>query len=222
LKQKYRQNGGDSLSTRRIEAFSDGVLSIVITLLVLQLSVPVISEKASDMELTTRLLDMLPKLFSYVISFAVVGIYWVGHHNLFHFITRADRVLLWLNNLFLLCVGFIPFPAALLGAYGTRRVAVIVYGASLVCTGLTLACIWLYATHGRRLVDRELSPVIVTSGLKRILLGPILYALSVAACFLSVRISLMLYVLVPIIYILPGRIDRYWHKPAETRKEGRA
>jgi uncharacterized membrane protein len=157
------------------------------------------------MELTRRLLDMLPKLFSYLISFAVVGIHWVGHHNLFHFITRADRVLLWLNNLFLLCVGFIPFPATLLGVYGTRRVAVIVYGASLVCTGLTLACIWLYATHGRRLADRELSPLIVTSGLKRILLGPILYVVSVAACFLNVRISLVLYVLVPIIYILPGR-----------------
>jgi uncharacterized membrane protein len=100
-----------------------------------------ISSNAPDTELTRRLLEMIPKLFSYLISFAVVGIYWVGHHNLFRFITRADRVLLWLNNLFLLCVGFIPFPAALLGSYGTRRVAVVVYGTSLILTGLTLAMI---------------------------------------------------------------------------------
>lgn len=188
----------------------------------LQLSVPVISDKASDTELTRRLVDMLPRLFSYLISFAVVGIYWVGHHNLFHFITHADRVLLWLNNLFLLFVGFIPFPAALLGAYGTRRVAVVVYGASLVCTGLTLAFIWLYATHDHRLVDRELSPQIVRNGLKRIMLGPTLYAVSMVACLMSVWISLALYVLVPIIYILPGRIDRHWHTSAEIRKGGQA
>lgn len=175
-----------------------------------------ISSNAPDTELTRRLLEMIPKLFSYLISFAVVG-YWVGHHNLFHFITRADRVLLWLNNLFLLCVGFIPFPAALLGSYGTRRVTVVVYGTSLAFTGLTLATIWLYATHQGRLVDRELSPHVVRNGLKRILLGPVLYALSVVLGFVSVWISLVIYVVVPVIYILPGRIDRHWHQTAEVR-----
>jgi uncharacterized membrane protein len=104
------------LNTRRIEAFSDGVLSIVITLLVLQLSLPVLSASATDAELTRHLVEMIPKLFAYVISFAVVGIFWVGHHGVFHFVVHADRTLLWLNNLFLLSVGFIPFPAALLGA----------------------------------------------------------------------------------------------------------
>ena len=205
------------MSTHRLEAFSDGVLSIVITLLVLQLSVPMILPNAPDTELTRRLIEMTPKLFSYVISFAVVGIYWVGHHNLFHFIIRADRTLLWLNNLFLLCVGFIPFPAALLGAYGTRRVAIIVYGMSLVFTGVTLVLIWLYATRNRRLVDHELGPQVVKNGLKRILLGPALYAVSVALCFISVWISLALYVFVPLLYILPGRIDRHWRKSMEMR-----
>ena len=115
-----------------------------------------------------------------------------------------------------------PEPPALLGAYGTRRIAVIVYGASLVCTGLTLGFIWSYATHDHRLVDPELSPQIVRNGLKRILLGPTLYAVSIAACLMSVWISLALYLLVPIIYILPGRIDRHWHKSAQIRKGGQA
>jgi hypothetical protein len=88
-----------ALSTRRIEAFSDGVLSVVITLLVLQLSLPIASTGASEPELTRLFVESIPKIFSYVISFAVVGIFWVAHHNLFHFIIRADRVLLWLNNL---------------------------------------------------------------------------------------------------------------------------
>jgi uncharacterized membrane protein len=207
---------GTLLSTHRIEAFSDGVLSIVITLLVLQLSIPIVSTSAADAELSQRLIELLPKLFSYVISFAIVGIFWVGHHSLFHFIICADRTLLWLNNLFLLCVGFIPFPAALLGAYGTRRVAVIVYGASLALTGLALALIWTYATFDRRLVRHDLDPQAVRMGLNRILLGPALYGLSIALCFLSLWISVAIYVLVPVLYILPGRIDRHWRRPVAT------
>jgi len=203
---------GGALSTRRMEAFSDGVLSIVITLLVLQLSIPIVSASATDAELTSRLEEMAPKLFSYVISFAVVGIYWVGHHNLFHFIIYSDRTLLWLNNLFLLCVGFIPFPAALLGAYGTRRVAVIVYGGSLILTGLTLAFIWSYATRNRRLVRHDMDPRVVRGGLRRILLGPALYGAGTVLSFVSVWISLAIYVIVPLIYMLPGAIDMHWRR----------
>jgi len=210
------RGAGAALSTHRIEAFSDGVLSIVITLLVLQLSIPIVSATAADTELSRRLIEMLPKLFTYVISFAIVGIFWVGHHSLFHFIICADRTLLWLNNLFLLCVGFIPFPAALLGAYGTRRVAVIVYGASLALTGLTLALIWRYATHDRRLVNEDLHPQAVRNGLRRILLGPALYGVSMDLCFVSAWISLSIYVIVPLIYILPGRIDRHWRRSPEA------
>lgn len=206
------RSSGAILSTRRIEAFSDGVLSIVITLLVLQLSIPILSDRAADAELNQHLLKMIPKLISYVISFAVVGIFWAGHHNLFHFVICADRVLLWLNNLFLLCIGFIPFPAALLGAYATRRIAVIVYGGSLALTGLTLALIWIYATHDRRLVDRNMDPGAVRSGLKRILIGPVLYGISMVMCFVSVWISLAIYLIVPLIYIFPGRIDRHWQR----------
>jgi uncharacterized membrane protein len=210
------QSARVSLSTHRIEAFSDGVLSIVITLLVLQLSIPIVSERAGDAELNQRLIEMIPKLLSYVISFAVVGVFWAGHHNLFHFIICADRTLLWLNNLFLLCVGFIPFPAALLGAYAMRRTAVIVYGASLAVTGLTLALIWSYATRERRLVAHDMSSQAVRIGLRRILIGPSLYGVSIVLCFVSLWISLAIYVVVPLIYILPGRIDRHWRRPAEA------
>lgn len=207
------------LSTRRIEAFSDGVLSIVITLLVLQLSVPVLSARPADAELVRHLLQITPKLFSYAISFAVVGIFWVGHHGIFHFIVRADRTLLWLNNLFLLCVAFIPFPAALLGAYGTKQVAIIVYGTSLTLTGFTLALIWWYATRRRQLVNHQLSSQVIGNGFRRILLGPAFYLTSIILSFANVWISLALYVLAPILYILPGRIDRHWRQPTEARKE---
>jgi uncharacterized membrane protein len=206
------------MSTRRIEAFSDGVLSIVITLLVLQLSLPVFSSPPTDAELTRRLFEMAPKLFSYLISFAIVGIFWVGHHGMFHFIIRADRTLLWLNNLFLLAVGFIPFPAALLGSYGTRRIAVIVYGASLTFVGLTLVLIWWHATRRRRLVNQDLSSEAVASGFKRVLVSPIIYVAAIILSFVSVWFSLAAYVIAPVVYILPGRIDRHWRGLDESAK----
>src|SRR5262249_4113110 len=157
-------SSGTTLSTRRIEAFSDGVLSIVITLLVLQLSIPIVADRAPDAELNQRLVEMAPELLSYVLRFAVVGIFWAGHHSLFDFIVCAGRVFLWVNNLFVRCIGFIPFPAAMLGAYPRRRIAIIIYGGGLALTGLTLALIWMYATHQRRLVDRNLDYRAIRNG----------------------------------------------------------
>ena len=108
------------LSTSRIEAFSDGVFAIVITLLVIDLKVPQIAGDIS-VELGSRLFDLWPKLLSYLLSFVIVGVYWVAHHHVFHYICRVDRIALWLNLFFLMSVAFVPFPTALLGEYGSYR-----------------------------------------------------------------------------------------------------
>ncbi len=100
------------LTTGRITAFSDGVFSIAITLLVLNLCVPTVPG-----ELLDQLGKQWPSLLSYILSFVIVGIYWVAHHNMFHYIKRSDRPFLWINILLLMCVAFIPFPAGLLGQF---------------------------------------------------------------------------------------------------------
>src|SRR6266487_2888595 len=110
------------LNTNRIEAFSDGVFAVAITLLVLNLQVP---QLASANELVPKLSELWPKLLSYALSFVIVGIYWVAHHNTFHYIKQSDRNLLWLNILLLMCIVFLPFPTALLGQYPEQRVSVI-------------------------------------------------------------------------------------------------
>src|SRR5215472_15319593 len=120
------------LSTTRLEAFSDGVFAVAITLLVLNLQVPQITAIS---ELVPRLVELWPKLLSYVLSFVLVGIYWVAHHNTFHYIKRSDRNLLWLNILLLLCIVFIPFPTALLGQYPELRVSIIIYGGIAIVVG---------------------------------------------------------------------------------------
>jgi uncharacterized membrane protein len=195
------------LSTNRLEAFSDGVFAVAITLLVLNLQVPQVT---SVSELVPRLVELWPKLLSYTLSFVLVGIYWVAHHNTFHYIKQSDRTLLWLNILLLLCIVFLPFPTALLGEYPGQRVSVIIYAGTLVITGLVLQALWWYATSGYRLVDRNIDPRLVQRATRRNLTAPLFYLLAIGISLFSVPASLVLFFLVPLYYIFPGRIDRHW------------
>jgi TMEM175 potassium channel family protein len=208
------------LSTTRLEAFSDGVFAVAITLLVLNLQVPQIT---SVSELVPRLGELWPKLLSYTLSFVIVGIYWVAHHNTFHYIQRSDRNLLWLNILLLMCIVFLPFPTALLGQYPEQRVSVISYAGTLVLTGLVLQALWWYATSGCRLVDRNIDPRLVQRATRRNLTAPLLYLLAIGISVFSVPASLVLFILVPVYYIVPGRIDRHWtQRPSARLDEARS
>lgn len=196
------------LSTARIEMFSDGVFAIVITLLVLQLQAPKIPAEAAAESLTWAILAMWPEFLSYAVSFISVGIYWVLHHFMFHYIRRSDRMLLWLNLLFLMFVSFLPFPTALLGAFGRRPVIIMIYGLTLAAIGLMLSLIWAYATSGRRLVDPKIDAMMVRLTMWKTLIPPLLYLLAVGLSIVSTALSLIIFILIPILNIWPGRIDR--------------
>lgn len=208
------------LSTQRIEAFSDGVFAIALTLLILEVKVPPLASMKDEAALQTYLIKQWPTYLSYVLSVVVIGIFWVAHHGLFHYIKRANRNLFWLNILFLLCVTFIPFPAALLGEFSEYQTSVVLYGATLAITGIVLDMIRWYATRRHRLVEPDLDPALIRAAMRRNLTGPVIYVLAIAVSFLplhlvglnSVQLCLALYVLVPVLYLLPGRIDTYWIK----------
>jgi len=185
-------------------------------LLVLNLPVP---QLAAGGDLVPRLGALWPKLLSYTLSFVLVGIYWVAHHNSFHYIHRADRTLLWLNMLLLLCLVFLPFPTALLGQYPEQRVSSVIDAGTLVLTGLVLQLLWWYATSGCRLVDRTLDPRLVQRATRRNLTGPLLYLLAMGLSGVSVPASLVVFLLVPLYYIVPGRIDRHWAQGPTARIE---
>jgi uncharacterized membrane protein len=163
---------GTPLDTSRTEAFSDGVFAVAITLLVLNFQVPQLAASVVSRELVPRLFELWPKLLIYVLSFVIVGIYWVGHHNTFHYIQRSDRVLLWINLLLLLCIVFIPFPTALIGQYPGQQISVVIYGRTLVMSGLVLQLLWWYATSNYRLVDRDIDPQLVQRATRRNLAAP--------------------------------------------------
>ncbi|HEY6867319.1 MAG TPA: TMEM175 family protein, partial [Candidatus Eisenbacteria bacterium] len=133
---------------------------------------------------------------------------WIGHHNQFHYIRRADRPFLWINIFFLMCVGFMPYCTALLGSFIWSRMAAAVYGGALIVTGSVLYVAWRYAA-GHGLVSEEVTPVIVRATGNRILAGLRGYALGMAASLLSPPAGLALYVLIPLLYLRRGTIDQH-------------
>ena len=213
------------LATNRLEALVDGVFAVVMTLLVLDIKVP---HPANPAGLVQALSQLRLTLLSYALSFVIAGVYWVGHHNQFAYIRRTDRPLLWINILFLMCVAFIPFSAALLARYPEQRVAVIVYGANLIVVGLVLYLHWWYATRNHRLVDADLDPHVVRLATTRILMAPVIYVLAIGVSFVpsvGTALSIGIYVLVPVLYILPGHIDRHLlglghHEPEASAPQG--
>ena len=197
------------LTKARVEALTDGIFAVAMTLLILDIKVPVVGESVMT-QLPRRLLSLWPQCLSYMISFVMLGIYWVGQHNQFHLIRRTDRVLLWINILFMMTISFLPFATALLSAYPRQPVALAIYGANLVVIGLILHGHWWYATRRSRLVDRDLDPRVVRLAARRILIGPAMFMLAIGAAFFSTTVSLLIYLLAPLVYVLPGRIDRHW------------
>ncbi len=218
IKQQVAARPAAGLSTNRIEAFSDGVFAIALTLLILNVKVPEPESINSEAALQHVLLAQWPAYLSFALSVVIIGIYWVAHHGIFHYVRRADRPLFWLNIFFLLCVTFIPFPTALLGEFSQYQTSVVIYGASLAVTGVALDLIRWYATSRNRLVDADFDVHLNRAGRRRNLTGPFIYAIAILISFLpihiysfsSLQICLALYVLVPILYILPGRVDDFW------------
>ncbi|MCW2870179.1 MAG: hypothetical protein JWL99_1499 [Streptomyces oryziradicis] len=142
----------------RVEAFSDGVFAIAITLLVLEIKVP---EGAAD-RLWSALGEQWPSYAAYAVTFLVIGIMWVNHHTVFVYIARVDRTLLFLNLLLLMGVAALPWPAGLLAAYlrdgHASQAAAIVYSAFMVYHALTFQALWWHLTRTGHLFRRPRRP----------------------------------------------------------------
>lgn len=194
------------LPANRVEALSDGIFAIAMTILVLEVHVP---ELTSAAELTPALIRMWPKLASYVLSFLLLGTLWVGHHFQFHYIEKSDRTLLWLNIAFLMCISFLPFCTGVVGSYRQEPIGIRIYGGTLLLAGILLYAHWAYATRDRRLCAASLEETVVRSIKRRIAVGLGVYAIAIAASYLSTTASLLLFAAMPLAYLIPTHVDRH-------------
>jgi uncharacterized membrane protein len=194
------------LTTNRIESLSDGVFAIVLTLMVFQIRVPDVSPD----QLWPRLMHQAPEFYSYAISFVLVGIYWVAHHNMYHLVKRSTRLLLWINLLFLMFVGFVPYSVALVGRYADIQRVMIIYGVHLMIISGLLFLQWWYVTRHKELLVTTLNPQFVRSVDVKILQAPVVCVLAILTSFVSVRGSYLLYLLTIVMYLLPTKMDKFW------------
>jgi uncharacterized membrane protein len=206
-------SAGRETDTGRIEAFSDGVFAIAITLLIIEIAVPHLDQEPPGITLPEALVGLWPSYLGYVISFLQIGVIWANHHNRFRFIERSDHGLLFLNILFLMCVAFIPFPTALLAEYldgsgAERETAGVIYAGTLAVTAVFFTLLWLYAAANRRLVNRNLDPSLLRAMTRRYLLGSVAYLLVFLLAFVNVAASLALIVALALLFVLPEPGDR--------------
>lgn len=171
---QFAAQRADRDDNSRVLALSDGVFAIALTILVLGIGVPKGVPSVSG-----AVLDLWPKLLSYAISFVVIAIFWMAHHRVFRDLTGHDGALLWLNVVFLLLIGFLPFPVALLGEYGDQAFAVIFYDLSMIVTSLTLLGLSLYAGAHPQLYHDGRVPADQRAGMHRALVVPVVMSLSI-------------------------------------------
>jgi uncharacterized membrane protein len=183
----------------RVLALSDGVFAILITLLVLEIHVPELTQGHS---LREALAELRPSLVAFVISFILAGMYWVGHRDLFTLIRRTDRGLVWLNILYLLPLCLLPFAAGLLGRYDQEPVALRIYGLLLVAIAIMRVVIWLYATNRPHLLWQPLDDRQRRAGLALNLYPGLVYLLAFLVAKTAPRLSLMIYAGLPLLYFL--------------------
>jgi uncharacterized membrane protein len=181
----------------RLEALSDGVFAIVMTILVLELSIPLVTGTSANTELRRRLLEMWPQFLAYGVSFLVLGVIWINHHLMFHHIKRV-----WLNIITLMFVALVPFSTSLLGEYGETQTAVVVYGVNILLTLIMAFILWTYATGRYRLVDRDIDPKLVRRTKFMFLFASLLFLLAMGISFISPIASFGIYALMALTSII--------------------
>src|SRR5919201_4009234 len=190
------------MSSARVEAFSDGVLAIAATLLVLELRVP---DRGQD--LGAALLAQWPSYAAYIVSFATIGIIWVNHHGLFVHVRRVDRTLLFLTLALLMVVSVIPFPTAVLGRFASvepaSHIAAALYGVLMICMSLAFTALWRHVTRDGRLLGRDMDPHRARQESTLFSAGLLGYSAGVVLAFVSAPLSLLIYGLVALFCVFP-------------------
>jgi uncharacterized membrane protein len=205
------QEIGNEISKSRIEFLTDGIFAIVMTLLVLEIVVPQLthSEVAAG-ELPKRLLELWPLIFSYAMSFIILGFFWINSHDQFYYIKRVNRAFAWITVLHLMFIAFIPFSTALIGEYTDQQISVVIYGINIAIAAFWAGVQWWYAAKDHRLIDPGLDPTFITIMSRRGFIGIIIYLIAVALSFVSTTISLVLFIAIPIYYLVPARMEKPW------------
>ncbi|OJW82728.1 MAG: hypothetical protein BGO69_07075 [Bacteroidetes bacterium 46-16] len=185
----------------RLEAFSDAVFAIVITLLVLELKIPEIEDATNMQEVWHAVVKELPAFYSWVISFFFIAIMWLHHHQIMHMATRSDYGAIWINTLLLFFVCLLPFPTSLMGHYHLP-VFIMLWGITVSLTSGMLS--WLYYYNAKNYLKESYDKRSVMKNVRlTFFVAPLMYLIAGFLAWVSVYLAFAIYGLVPFLYLLP-------------------
>jgi uncharacterized membrane protein len=180
------------------------------TVLVLTLSVPLVASSLTGSQLTqgvdAAVANLVPDILSYVLSFLLLAVMWMSHHYVFHYISKINRQILWLNIIFLLTIGFIPFSTALLGRYPFVQLPVIIYGANVAGVAIAMQGFLQYAVRSKMLIAEGDAAELMNRIIFRWRLGVIIYSSAIVVSFVSTQISVAIYVIALCYYVISSSL----------------
>jgi uncharacterized membrane protein len=178
-----------SIKLEHVISFSDAIFAFAITLMALSVDIPDLPTNLTQSELLDKLYELLPQFESYVISFAIVSIFWVSYHQVFNHIKGSHITMVYLNLLFLLLITLLSLSTSLVINYGTYQIPYVIYCSNVIMTSLLLALIWWYATKNKSLVDKNLHPFFIKGVLVNLISIPIVFMLSIIISFVNLDIA---------------------------------
>ncbi|TGK04803.1 DUF1211 domain-containing protein [Leptospira semungkisensis] len=200
----YNQLAGQKI--QRSEAIADGIFAVALTLLVLDIRVPLKEAIHSEADLCFALIALAPKFLSYLLSFVTLGIFWMAHTVQYTFIVRSDRHLTWLSILYLLFVSLLPFSTSLLSEYMHYKMAIGIYWLNIFALGATVYLHWRYA-YKKDFLDPEIpnKAEVNHAQTRRILTAQTMYAIAAALCFINNYLSVLVTFAIQLNYAIAPR-----------------
>ena len=199
--------------TGRLEAFSDGVFAIVVTLLIIEVHLPALVGSGND-AMWRALAEIAPKLLSFTVSFATIAIYWVNHHHFFSRVDHSDWKLLWANNLLLFFLTVVPFTTAVVGDHPTEPVAVFIYGLNLGLAATAFSLMGWYVFFKGDLVSPAVTMDERRREWRRSAVGAAVYLGAGLLGLVAVPLALVMYAVIPFAWVVPTLLAPDADQPA--------
>lgn len=197
---KARKNEVFAMTPERINSLSDGVFAIVMTILILDIKIDKSPEVHRGSELISKLWGLIPRVEVYVISFLILGLFWISHHSQFHYIKKNDLNLQWINIVFLMCVSILPFSADVAGEFTESKLSMLILSSNLLIVNILLSLNWRYATYRHRLVDPELSDHIINLYNGKNIITSMVFLIAILLFHFDVRQCYLIYIVTPFVH----------------------
>lgn len=178
-----------SIKVEHVISFSDAIFAFAITLMALSIDIPDLPSNLTQSELLDKLYDLFPQFESYIISFAVIAIFWVSYHQVFNHIKGSHIIMVYLNLLFLLLITLLSLSTSLVINYGGYHIPYIIYSLMVILTSSLLAMIWWHATKDKLLIDKNLHQFYIKGVMINLISIPLVFTVSIIISFVNLDIA---------------------------------